>query len=104
MEYRVYLLDGADNVVAAEVFLAAHDLEAGEIALSLHAACSDVYATCEVWRGGKCIITSAHASLQRWNATLEQMRRGREERLLELEEALESSFDCMRSEEHTSEL
>src|SRR5262249_1906339 len=51
--YRLYLLDEARHVKAAENFAAPDDVAALEIACSLHSACWDIFPACDVWHGPK---------------------------------------------------
>ena len=96
MDYRVYLLDADKRVVATETFAADDDVEAGEIALALHSAWSDTYEICEVWRGGTCLVISSHDSLQRWETNLHKIRQDRQQRVIELEGALQRSYASLR--------
>ena len=96
MDYRVYLFDADQRIVAAEVFTADSDAAASEIALALHASRADACARCEIWHGAACAASISSDHLERWNVNLQQMRRDRSERLLRLEVALFNSFACLR--------
>lgn len=96
VNYQVYFRDHGGCIVAGEAFAATDNDEAVEVVLALHSACSDYYERCELWRETQCIAVSSHRDLQRWSAVIGQLRRERQQRLLDLEELLETSYACLR--------
>ena len=105
MDYRVYLLDKKFSIRAAENFVARDDGEAVEIASALHDACSDIFASCEVWCGSSLVakLPSALADGQDGAAVSRSVSSEirlllpiRQENILDLEDRLQRSFACVR--------
>jgi len=95
MRYRLYLLDAAQKIAAAEAFIATDDLEALETAAILFRATDDVFAAYEVWCGPR-HVTGAGVWHQADGTGLADLAEGQQLRMLDLEERLLSSFACVR--------
>ena len=52
-EYRIWLLNGAERVVAHDEFVAAGDAEATRMAVVLVNACADAFGGFALWRGDR---------------------------------------------------
>jgi len=95
MHYRLYLLDDAQKIAAAEAFIANDDLEALETAAILFRSTNDVFAAYEVWCGPR-HVTGAGVRHQVDGTGLVDLAEGQQIRMLDLEERLLSSFACVR--------
>lgn len=95
VHYRIYLLGSTGQFAAAEHFEAADDIEAKQTAADLHGLSSDTFAGYELWRGRQLIVrsTTGHGSLPSWADWQERRRR----HLLDLEDRLARSFECVRT-------
>ncbi|HUB44861.1 MAG TPA: hypothetical protein VMB73_07745 [Acetobacteraceae bacterium] len=96
MNFRIYLLDAASRIRAAESFSAADDVEAAEVGATTFDACSDVFDGFEVWRGSTRVARGRRtgktvARLNAWDVVMMQ-----QENILDLEERLHRSFACIR--------
>lgn len=105
MDYRVYLLDQKFSIRAAENFAARDDSEAVEVASALHDACSDIFVSCELWRGSSLVAKLPRASADGHNGTdhsrsissdIRLLLPVRQENVLALEDRLQRSFACVR--------
>jgi hypothetical protein len=95
MRYRVYLIDEADRIKAAETFMALDDAEALEMAAVVLRATRDVFARHEVWCGPR-RISGASSIEPSAGKSLVELAEERQIRALALEERLLSSFECIR--------
>jgi hypothetical protein len=96
MNFRIYLLDKASRIRAAESFSAADDAEAADVGAATFDACSDVFDGFEVWRGSTRVTGGGRtgknvSQLNAWDVVMTQQRN-----ILDLEERLHQSFACMR--------
>jgi len=95
MHYRVYLIDEADRIRAAETFMALDDAQALETAAVVLRATRDVFARHEVWCGPHQVSDAASTQLSIEKSLIE-LAEERQIRALALEECLLSSFTCVR--------
>jgi hypothetical protein len=84
----------ADEIRAAENFIAADDSEAMEIAAVLLRSTRDIFSRAEVWCGSRFVSGSGLRPSDQ-ELCLETMREERQARTIALEERLKSSFDCI---------
>jgi hypothetical protein len=92
MFYRVYLFDGDGQIRAGESFISDDDVEAAEIAASLHLACADAFAGYELWRGTECVAKRRTEDIRNFELKLSALILARQERLLDIEERLQEAF------------
>lgn len=94
MQYRIYLIDEADRIKAAETFIAFDDAEALEMDADLLRATHDVFTAHEVWCGARRLsdVSDTQAAKKSLIALMEE----RQIRMAALEERLLSSFHCVR--------
>ena len=92
--YRIFLTRDA-VVQAGQSFAASDDQEATEIGSVLCDACSDVVDGFEIWRGAERV--AADPSISRNGTTLEGLIAARQYHVVQLEESLASSFECIRT-------
>lgn len=100
MNYRLYLLDSAPSIRAAESYVAANDAEAAEIAAAICNAAGDVFQKCELWRGAEQLATlwpDGRNAIDQRRRSLDISLAARQERILEVEDRLQRSFACVRS-------
>lgn len=89
MHYRVYLLDQDSHIGAAETFAASCDADASAIAASVHQACADAFPRFELWRGPQRLQAKDD-----W--TVEDVVARHQDSVLDLEERLMRTFDCLK--------
>jgi hypothetical protein len=105
MDYRIYLLDEAGHIQAAEAFSAKDDITATNVSQDVFEACSDVTEGYEVWRGAeriRQIIDLVRARRLRYDA--KKIRELREEGAIEVEERLQRTFAIIRRSERLLEV
>lgn len=95
MHYRLYLIDEADRIRAAETFMALDDAEALETATAVFHATRDVCARHEVWCGPRQVNRAAREPLS-VEKSLIALAEERQIRAVALEETLLSNFECIR--------
>jgi hypothetical protein len=93
--YNYHIFLTRDAVVrAGQSFPASDDQEATEIGSVLCDSCSDVVNGFEIWRGSERV--AADPSISRTKTTLEGLVAARQYHVVQLEESLASSFECIR--------
>lgn len=98
MNYRLYLLDEEGTIDAAENFAVpdgADDAEAVAIAVNVYEAVSDVMRGYEVWQGRRRVAVFHPLPVQRPDPA--QWTEARQLRVIDLEERLAASFECIRT-------
>jgi hypothetical protein len=95
MFYRMYLLGLANHIQAAETFLAKDDFEAQEIFTAVFGSCSTSFQGAELWRGAE-MITRQVSEHVRATVELQRLIDKRPEGIVQFEEMLERSFECVR--------
>jgi hypothetical protein len=90
--YRLYFVDKADHFRAAQVFEAASDIEAVQIAELVHDACSDVAPRFELWCGAAPVATSRG---RRPAPDLATVIRERQQQVLDLEDIVQRSYSSL---------
>lgn len=103
MDYRFYLLDEDDRFRAAESFYASTDIQAAEIAASVHEACADVFDGYELWRGAECLMRRQRNLAPDAKPISWAMAKARQEKTIELEERLQNGFACVRKSQRLLE-
>jgi hypothetical protein len=100
--YRIYFFRD-QHIQAGQAFSAPDDTEAMETAGLLYAACSDVAAACELWRGAKCVAkVSAECGKPKTPTTeivkqLDEIGEVRRLIIRDLVDDLQCSWSCIRS-------
>jgi hypothetical protein len=100
--YRFYLFRD-EQIQAGHAFSAPDDTEAMETASLVCAACSDVVAACEVWRGATCVAkVNAECGTPRTRTTemvklLGEMGESRRIVIRDLVDDLQCHWSCIRS-------
>src|SRR5689334_3085725 len=94
MQYRLYLLDSSGKIAAADSFAVDDDADATQLAADLYDACSDVFGGYELWQGAVRVV----AALNRPPRPLDfsRLTSARQAMMLEVEERLSDTFDCIR--------
>jgi hypothetical protein len=97
MRYRIYLLDSDNHIRAGESFTADNDTDAQEVGFWLYDAARDVFDGYEVWRGTHRVGRTERPRPEvvpppkRLEAVIEMRQRN----VIELEERLHSTFECV---------
>jgi len=104
-EYRLYFLDKRGGIAAREEFCAPSDGDAVAIAGIVADACSEKYASFEIWSFARQVIGPLAAIP---TVSFAEVSRGRQEQILQLEDAIHHSHwavaNSRRLLERTSEL
>jgi hypothetical protein len=95
LQYRIYLLSLEGRIAGAESFYSTGDDEAAEMAFDLYSLSSDVVVGYELWRGAVRLVQALDRP-KPGSPNFDDMLISRQERMLELQERLRSTFACIR--------
>lgn len=97
MQYNFYLLGVDNRIRATDTFSASNDEDAAQIAGDAYLLAQDEFGGFELWRYGTLLSGSRGPRHVRVPSPAAWWSDVRQQRALELEERLESSFECIRS-------
>ena len=97
--YRLYFLNQVGQVIGAEVFDAANEIEAKAMGTILADACSDLAHGFELWQANNCVHSESNGTVVAIPEQIERIRSMHQESIVRFEERLASSSSRLAKSE-----